>query len=160
MKAERKTIVSFLRRHSLGTLATVGEGSLPELACVYVYMEDNLRMYFITKTKTRKLKNILAHDGATFLVTDERTFTSIEVVGKVSVVQDTLDFARIFDAFHTLFARRPGKKWLPPITQISAGKYVACQLTPTVIRYRTFNTSIQNEKRPKEVIIRPRYSSR
>ncbi len=160
MKAEKKAIVSFLRRHPLGTFATVEGTGVAELSSVYVHVDEDLMLYFITKTKTRKIKNILLNNNASFFVSDEESFTTVELTGKVAIIHDTLEFAKIYDSFHSLFESRPGPQWLPPIVQISAGKCVACIFTPTVIRHRVFDTTSQNENKLKEVIVRPRYRTK
>jgi uncharacterized pyridoxamine 5'-phosphate oxidase family protein len=154
------TIVSFLQKYPLGALSTVNEKGHPELASIYLRVEDTLTMFFVTRTKTRKLKNILANPQVAFIASDEATLTTVEVSGKAYLVEDTMEFARVYDAFHTLFASRPGKRRLPPIVQIQAGKYVACKLIPEQITHRSFSTGARNTKSPKEIILRPRFRTK
>ncbi len=160
MSTKKETVISFLRKHPFGTIATLTREGHPELASIYTITMDDLVMYFITKTKTRKLKNLLKNEQVAFMVSDERTLTTVEVSGKAFAVSDTMEYAQAFDAYHTLFSSRPGMKWLPPIAQIKSGVYIACKIIPEHITYRTFSATKTKGSKPMEIVLKPRFRSR
>lgn len=151
---DESKIFSFLREFPLGTLATINVSGVPEVVVVYLLVEQDLSIFFVTKALTRKFKNIVRNPAVAILVYDERTLTSVEITGKVHVVEDTIEFARVIDKFHNVVSKRKGSTWLPPIAQIGAGDYVACMLRPRHITHRVFTNDTAHPKKPLKITLK------
>ena len=58
MPLDRKSLVEFIRRHSVGVVSTVCENGAPEAALVYFAVTDELELVFYALQDTRKCVNL------------------------------------------------------------------------------------------------------
>jgi len=58
MPLDRKCLVEFIRRHSVGVVSTVCESGAPEAALVYFAVTDELELVFYALQNTRKCVNL------------------------------------------------------------------------------------------------------
>lgn len=145
---EKKTTFEFVSTHPLATLATIGADASPQLSAVYAIIGPGLTSTFVTKTATRKYENLQRDPRATLLFTNEEALTSVEMVGAVTVLNDTLDVAKGIERFQDMATARKNFYWVPPIAQIKAGNYVVCRFTPSTVHYCTFARSVRDGSRP------------
>lgn len=124
----------------------------PVATAIYFVAETDFKIYFVTKARTRKLQNVLQHSKASLLTFDEDELISTEIMGKVEVVEDTLECAKAMEKFQSLVENRR-KGFVPPIAQIEAGKYVACKISPNEVCFRKFAKS--KMQAPVEVVFNP-----
>ena len=135
---QKEELHTFLQKYSIATLASINKKGVPEMAAIYFYTRADFVLYFVTKSKTRKLANIVQNPIVTLLIYNKKSLTSIEINGKAEVVTDTIEFAQVIEKFESVFKLQKIKDGSPPISQIKAGNYVACKVTPHHIYFRKF----------------------
>jgi hypothetical protein len=156
VQVSRKEVLTFLREHPLGTLITMSSAGVPEPAPVYMVTAKDFSLQFVTKIQTRKFRNVKVRPGVTFSVFDERTLTSVTVRGRCSRIEDPLIFAQVIERFEAMAGKGKIDRWVPPIVQFEAGRYVACDIRPVMIRYRKFAPSIDEPTLLAEYSFNPR----
>ncbi len=152
---ERGEVMDFLREYPLGALATVGSMGVPEVTTIYFHAQKDFSIYFVTKKETRKVKNVLRRPQASLLTFDEAKLTSAELIGRVEMVNDALEFAQTIEKFHNIVSKRKAGNFVPPIAQIEAGQYVACKLIPTTIHFKKFAHKLNDKVFPRQVSFSP-----
>lgn len=155
-RAAKKDVLAFLENTPLGTLITMGSAGVPEPSAVYFSVEKDFTLYFVTKAKTRKFRNLERRPGVTLYAFSEESFTTVSVRGRAHIVDDTLVFAQIIEQFQIIAGAKKSKQWLPPVAQIEAGHYVAVALKPSMIRFRRYAPSISESGVLHELEFDPR----
>jgi general stress protein 26 len=130
-------VSDFLKTHHSGTLATADSAANPHAAVVYTTFNEDLTFSFITKTETQKYKNIVENNGVALAIYDEKEQTSVQVVGRVQVVDDKDEMQRVLNKSFTYSAEGSNRE-LPPLEKLFAGEYVAIHLLPQVIKMGVF----------------------
>lgn len=153
--SEMSTAWNHLQEHPLGTLATINKMGLPELATVYLFVENDFTCYFVTKTSTRKFQNLLMHADASILSYDENELTSVELAGKVEVITDASTIIPIIEKFQHVVSDRKAGYWIPPISQLDAGQYAVCKLVPTAVQVHIFAKKPNDPLLPKQLSFNP-----
>jgi general stress protein 26 len=125
---DKKKIIRFLQDHPVGVLATVDTDGNPHASPLYVNTNDNLRVTFTTKRGTVKYQNITRNDHVMVVVYEAASQTAVQISGRALEVADDQDQQSIYHG--TLrAARQTGQDEVPPIAKITAGAYVAFEIT-------------------------------
>lgn len=135
--------LSFLKKHSVGVLATLSPDSTPHARTVYYAADDSYNVFFFTLTSTRKVKDI-AHDAhAAFVVSDENAPQTIQIEGTISDLTET---ATIDDVIRRLSdtSMKHGTHFAP-LTHLDPGKIVFYKLTPTWVRIGDFTDGVSSD---------------
>ncbi|MBC7581538.1 pyridoxamine 5'-phosphate oxidase family protein [Aeromicrobium sp.] len=135
--AEHKRVQDFLKKHQMGVLSTAGEAGTAWGAAVYFVTDDDLNIYFVTRTGSFKYKNIEAQPFAALTVADGETQTTVQLSGPVS----RMPINKYMDIFFDKFAAmRPDGDyhWAPPVDKVHEGNYMPLQLTPTHLQYADY----------------------
>lgn len=121
---QRENIISFLKDHSVGVLATIGaEDGKPSASTIYIGVDDAINIVFTTKRETRKYKNISANGSVMLVVHDAAEQKEVQVSGQAIEVKDHEQQAEIYH--QTLqAAKQTGQDIVPPVAKIPAGPYV------------------------------------
>ena len=135
---EKQKALAYLASHPLGTLATINDEGKPQLSTIYIFVEPDFTVYFLTKTESRKFQNILKRKDVNLLCASEEMLLSIEFEGEVQQVVDTVGVVQVTDRFRKMIETRKGNYWTPPVAQLQSGQYVACKLIPTSVHIHLF----------------------
>ncbi len=131
-KPEHDKIITFLRQHPVGVLASVSPDGDPNASAVYFSVDDDLRLTFTTKEDTQKHHNIAHHNHVMLVVYDAVTQSTVQVGGGAEEVTDAQAAQKIYHG--TLqAAKQTGPDAVPPVAKIAAGAYVAYEIKPTNI---------------------------
>src|SRR5262249_15124611 len=65
---KKRTILEFLRKHTLAVIATCHRNGTPEAAAIDFSVRDNLESVFDTIKETRKFNNLAERPGVAFVV--------------------------------------------------------------------------------------------
>lgn len=136
--AER--IYSFLERHPVGVLATISPASTPDAVVIYFTVNDQFEFYFVTKTQTRKYKNMRLHPNVSLVSYDPFSQTTVQVHGHVEEVTSGAVKNSMLMTLEQL-AAHGGKSHKPPISKLQAGRYAVLRLRPTSIRMANYMES-------------------
>lgn len=139
-----KDISLFLADHYSGVLSTASADGQPHGAVVYYLPDTDLSMYFVTKEETQKYKNIEQNKQVSFVVYDEKSQTTLEIQGKVEVVED-LETRR--ETLHNMTNSSIALSGtlLPPAYKIEAGDYVVLHLVPNSIQLAVYSRSADGQ---------------
>lgn len=130
-------IFSFLKSHSIGTLATVDSDNNPHATTIYFSIDEAFNIFFTTKRFTKKHET-LQHNNHVMLVTHEAfTQTTAQVIGVAEEVVDTTLAEQIFK--ETIKnAVKSTEAGVPPISKLYAGDYIAYRIKPSEIRMAVY----------------------
>lgn len=114
-------ISSYINKHSLAVLGTVNDDGTPHGAVVYVYADGEGSVYFLTKNKTLKYRNLLARPEASLTIFSEPDSTTLQANGSVTLIEDP----QLIDTVmaHLTRAQVNAPEWLPPLAKLRAGNY-------------------------------------
>lgn len=129
---------SFLQKHPMGILSTSGGEGTVWGAAVYYLTDEDLNIYFVTRTGTFKYKNIEVQPFAALTVADAEDQITVQLSGKI----ERMPINKYMDVFFDKFAAiRPegDYQWAPPIDKVHEGNYMPLQLTPSHLQYANYN---------------------
>jgi len=127
----------FLESRYSGVLATADGAGIPHAAVVYFLLEDDFSLLFGTKTETQKFKNIQENNQASFVIYDEAEQTTVQITGRVEVVDDTEVRRKVVNNMFVASAERSQRE-IPPAEKLIAGDYAAVRLVPMVIKMAVY----------------------
>ena len=137
-------IYRFLEENQLkfGVISTTGEEA-PQVAFVYFATDEDLNIYFVTRTNSRKYKNMMKHPKVAFAVASEKPSGTVQMEGKVETVTDP-DLQRVlFPKLVEFAANRTG---LAPISQYSTtGEAIFLKVVPTWVRFSDFEVEDKSQ---------------
>lgn len=130
---------------TLGVISTVNEDAKakPQSATVYYVCNDALDIFFVTRSSSRKYKNILVNSNVSFVVTNEHPPKTIQLEGTASEVTDPEEQIKYYDM---LMARATANSPMPPVTQIASGELVFLKMTTTWARFGDFEVMKEGDK--------------
>lgn len=135
--ADNSKVYDFMKKHPLGVLSTTATDGTPWGSAIYYIADEDLTIYFVTRSETYKYNNLEKTSKAALTVVDEASQTTVQLTGEVSQmpVQKYMDV--FFDKFSKL---RPDDdyQWAPPIDKIHQGNYMPLQLTPHKLQFADF----------------------
>jgi uncharacterized pyridoxamine 5'-phosphate oxidase family protein len=152
---ERNEALNFLQDNPLGVLSTINGSHFPEMAPIYFFVESDFSCSFLTKTNTRKFRNLSENEKAALLTFSEETLTTVEVQGRLSTEHDPLRIAQILEAFAALALSRKGAYWVPPVSQIENGAFAVCTLKAEGVLYTSYATELADPGVPRQLSFRP-----
>lgn len=132
----RTPALTFLKSHSVGTLATISPEGMPRARTVHYAATDSFEIFFLTLSGTRKVEDIVGERRAAFVVSDEDAPQTLQIEGTI-VEQPDLTIADPIVAalIQTLMARGDS---FAPLTHLDTGNILCYKLTPTWIRWGDF----------------------
>jgi len=127
----KKLILDFIRKNSIGVLATVTPEGMPEAAVIEFAETDDFELIFDTFTTYRKYQNLLKNPHVAFVVGWDENIT-VQYEGTAKELKDPEELQKYKSIY---FTKNPdAKKWEKfPET-------VWFKVTPRWIRYRDGNT--------------------
>lgn len=131
-------LLQFLRSHEVGALATIKEGKA-HAASIYYYIDDDLRVYFLTRNETLKFSNMVKEGTVGFVVTDPVTLQTVQIEGTGREVDYTGEYAAVMKKYVDQLSKS-GKAWenIPINHMLGTGYYAFAQITPSWIRWTDF----------------------
>ena len=135
----------YLASHSTGVLGTSDPIGNPHVAVVYYAVEDDLCLLFATKAETQKAKNMLDNYQAAFAIYDEIEQSTVQITGRVELVEDAAIRLNVIRAMSENSARISNRTFAPA-EKLVAGGYEVFRLTPLVIRLGIFARPKDNDE--------------
>ena len=122
----------------LGTLSTIS-GDRSQSASVYYVHDDKCNLYFITRSASRKYKNLETNKNVSFVITSENPPHTIQIEGTAERVTDAHEESEYFTKLVSLASSRAS---IPPVAQMPTSETVFMKITPNWIRFGNFDSSI------------------
>ncbi len=127
----------FLDENYSGVLATADAAGNPHAAAIYYYPQQDFTILFATKSETQKYRNIQENKQVAFVVYDEKSQTTIQVFGRVEIVDDPEVRREAIDNMVVL-SIKISKRILPPVEKLIAGDDIVLRLVPRVIKMAVY----------------------
>lgn len=136
-KAQDKAY-KFLTEHRLAVVSTVSAETKPWGTAVYYVVDEKLHFYFLVHTESKKYDNIHLQPTAAITVADDDAQTTVQAVGKVTVVKIGQEHDSVFRMLATIHP--PGQySWVPPVSKLHNGKTALLRLAPESMRLSVFH---------------------
>lgn len=130
---EKPKITKFLTHNNIGVLATSDSSGQPHAATIYFVVDPNLNVYFMTKERTTKFRNLQQNPKAALAIYEAVSQSTVQIVGSAELVEDT---SRINDIFRRVLAvtAETSESHIPPVSKIVAGEHKCFCIKPKTLR--------------------------
>lgn len=142
---------TFLQEHQLGVISTISSDNKPWGAAIYYVVDEDLNIFFLTHTSSKKYQNMLHTLSVAFTVADDYKQTTVQMAGTIK----ELEVGEEHDAAYQKLAhvRPPGQfAWVPPVSKMHDGDRVLLKLIPEKVRLSRFKTSEEGETNIHDVL--------
>lgn len=151
MKPEYQLAKQFIAQYPLGVMATINDTGEPETAGVYCILDDDMNLYFLSASKTRKLNNIEKRPGLSITFMDEHGMKTMQVQGKGTVLATpvaAIEFEavpqHIIDALLDIHVAKRDS-WPTPAFKTGGGTQYFVKISPTWMRLADFGKATQSQ---------------
>jgi hypothetical protein len=136
---ERNKCRNFLRDHDVGVIASASLDGHPHASVVNYYANAKFEIYFISRERAQKFRNIMVNPLAALVVTDENLATSLEIKGDAFKLDDS---PAVMDTMRQLsqVVRRNHAGPLPIMNVPGSELFLFC-LQPRSMAYADFRPS-------------------
>ncbi len=130
---DKAKLYTFLSKHNIGVLSTATKDGQPHAATIYFIIDPDLNVYFITKEKTAKSRNLAENPQAALAVFEAQTQTTAQISGDVIEVKSV---SRLDEVFRKILAitAKTSESTIPPVSKLQSGGYRCFSLQPKVVR--------------------------
>ncbi len=128
-------VIQFIRQHRLCALSTVSSEGQPRAASVFLAVDDQLDLFFMTKVETIKYRHILQNPRVAVVITDEVGFQTVQAEGVAEEVQRNETKHWMIEQLSHNASSSTGQL---PIDQIAGNAYVFLRIRPTWLRWGQF----------------------
>lgn len=129
----------FLREHEIGVLSSIERTGFVSGATIY-FTPYRGKLYFITKSTTRKSSSILGNRYVALTVYDEAKLQTAQIQGVVEVEEDEAT-----KQYVSKMIVRPRKyasgSHLPPVVGLKGDSFIVFRITPTKINFNDYKAS-------------------
>lgn len=150
----------FLKTIPLAVFGTVSNENTPHLTTLFYIVDKDLNFYFISRSQTAKIDNIKRGSKVSIVVSDRRSFTTVQAQGVAVQLSGVDKIKTIFKMFTDVYRNQDiiekGKlfNWAPPIENIGNGDIVIYEVKPEWVRYADYkNTSPLDGNAMQEVVL-------
>lgn len=129
-------IISYINQHAAAVLGTINENNEPHGAVIFVYANNDGKIYFLTKNQTQKYNNLISHPQVSLTIFDQSNNSTLQASGQAHQIDDPEVNNQVMP--HITRAQMGSPEWLPPIAKIQAGDYKLFCITPSRMRLAEF----------------------
>lgn len=138
-------ISNFLRRNHIAVLATADrQTGQPYAAAVFYAIDSHLNIYFLTKDKTTKSRNLTLNPLAALAVYEPDTQRTAQIMGQVNKVNDKDMLDKALPLMSKISKHTSGTE-TTPISRLEAGEYILYRLAPQSIRLGDYKYGVKDE---------------
>ena len=76
-----KDALTFAQKKKLAVISTVAPSGIPESAMVLFYLDDNFNFYFITRSDSRKVDNLMTNKNVSVVIGTELGVSTLQMSG-------------------------------------------------------------------------------
>jgi general stress protein 26 len=127
-------LIEYLRNQTIAVVSTVSPEGKPMSATVYFIVDNDFTFYFITKTFSRKHKNLEQNPNISMVVGTENKPVTVQMEGSAERIVDKDIFKERFDNFVDLLSKN---NYVGPIFQLSEedNELVIYKVKPNWLRW-------------------------
>lgn len=145
---QQQELQELLTKTTTGVVSTYS-GTTLESAAMYYIADENLNIYFHTRTNSEKYNNIKNNTTVTFVVYKENPALTLQIKGKAVIIEDVTE---ALDVFSKLLERTTKSGLTPPLLKLEQSEVALIKITPTWARFGNFSYDSQKDS-PLEVLI-------
>ncbi len=130
----------FLRKHNTGVLCTTDDANLAYGSVIYFDVDENFKITFTTKDKTRKSENIKNNNQIMLVVFDVEEQTTVQISGVADEINDDSKTKEVLNmTLHASLASSGNS--IAPVAKLNAGEFIAYSITVKKIRMASFDNA-------------------
>lgn len=133
----KQRIFDYLCANPLGVLSTTDSDGKPHGSVVYFCVNRDFRLFFLTRTETRKYDNLKHNDHLAITVFEPHSQSTAQVIGNADELAGDDALSEVMAAISDASIKMSGTGELP-ISKLEAGEYVAFRVTPSQIRLAVY----------------------
>lgn len=129
---------AFLRSKDMAVLSTSDKKGVPHGAVTYYVVDDQHRIYILTKADTTKARNVIANPQVALTIFDTGAAQTLQIQGVAVIETNEKTKQHIFNSIMKPHKYNEGYR-LPPIAWVEAGMFVIITVTPQSANYSDFS---------------------
>lgn len=130
--------IEFLKSNDIAVLSTSDKKGTVCGAVVYYVVDENHRVYILTKADTNKTRNIIAHSQVALTIFDTVEARTLQIQGSATIETDEEIKQHIFKTIMKPHKYKGGYN-LPPVAWLDAGMFVIITINPKSANYSDFS---------------------
>ena len=132
----RADALAFLKKHKVGTLATLAGEYHLHASTVYYTADDDFNIYFLTQIDSRKYKALQEHPQIAFTIAVAEIPQTLQVEGMAMDISLDEEEEKKKDALFAILNSNP--QFYAPLTKMDPAELVMVWIRPTWIRWADF----------------------
>jgi general stress protein 26 len=126
--------LNFLKSKSVAVISTVSETCKPESATIYFAVDDDFTFYFMTKSFTRKYKNLEKNPEVSLVVGTENVPVTVQIQGRAERIEDEIEIDKRLEQLRATFTKND---FVGPLFELVGEKneVLLFKITPSWIRW-------------------------
>lgn len=120
------TIAHYINTHPLAVLSTVNADGMPHGSTIYAGSDEELNVYFMTKSDTTKDVNIRLHPVVALTLSGEDHQSTLQLTGTAYEINDQASGTLAFEVLSSI--KHASDDFRLPITKIGTGQYVVYKI--------------------------------
>src|SRR3989344_1531937 len=135
-RGARTDALAFLKRNTVGVVATAGHDTIPHASAIHYYADDDFNIYFLTLPSSRKYEALCAHPQVAFTILREDAPQTIQIEGMAKDITLDRDMQEKKDKILEILNANP--YFFAPITKLDPEKTAVIWIRPTWIRWADY----------------------
>jgi len=131
--SQNPNIADFLKRNHIAVLATANKSGEPYATTIYFETDSKMNVFFVTKEKTQKNRNLVENPRAAIAVYEADSQATAQITGRVTRVEDSEMLAKALRIM-SRHSKETSEVEETPISKLDAGDYILYKLWPQTIR--------------------------
>lgn len=132
-----KEAIAFLRSQDVAVLSSSDKNGEVHGSVVYYVVDEQYRIYLLTKSETTKARNTIAHPQVALTVFDADKAQTLQLQGTAKIETDDKIKQYIFN--QVMKPHKYNSEYrLPPVAWLEAGMFVVIRITPKSGNYSDF----------------------
>lgn len=138
----KKLALQFINQQTVGIIATVSADATPEAATVMYIMDEDWSLYILTHADSRKALNIQANPHVAFVIGTTLVAHTVQIQGEATILT-------VSDPQYQIISQKfrdSRKLTLNPLINTYVTNYILLKITPTWVRYLSFDQATNKEQ--------------
>lgn len=114
-------VMAYIDRNPAAVLSTTGDDGSPYGSVVYVCTSSHGTLCFVTRTSTKKYKNLVDRPQVSLTFFNEKESSTLQATGRAFIADNPKLIDYVFDKIAKIHAMQAD--WLPPVSKLSTGDY-------------------------------------
>lgn len=136
-------IHTFIQAHPLAVVGMTDSNGNPWATAMYVGSDEDLTLYFMTKTNTAKHSYLAKNPDVSVVYVDELSQITVQIQGVARLIKTPAEAENVEKALTSI--TRNGEDWMTPLAKLNAGSYQLYAVDVTYGRMSSFGGKVMRE---------------